>query len=111
MSKRLPKTIQTLLDRLEPQMRLAFLEAISGIKNAIQLQIIVSHLEAGRYDQALAALRLDEAFFDPIVRIMSEAYFLGGRDALSRLPPIPDPFRVGDLLLYLTADRPEPSSG
>lgn len=111
MTKPLPKSIQELLNVLGPKMRGAFLSAIDDIKSAIQFQIVVGHLEAGRIDQALTALRLDQSFFDPFVRIMAEAYYLGGRDALSKLPPIPDPFPVGGLLSFSTADRPEPKSG
>jgi hypothetical protein len=107
----LSKHIKAELDRLEPQVKAAFLKAIADVKNAIQLKVIIDHLEAGRIDQAIAGLRLDDAFFDPLGRLLGDVYLQGGRDAVARLPAIPDPFPVGDTCSPSMAEPHGPKNG
>jgi hypothetical protein len=111
MISSLSRKVQSELDKVEPQIKTAFLNAIGGIKNAIQLKVVLDHIEAGRLDQAVLAMRLEDAFFDPFGRLLADTYLQGGRDALARLPAINDPFPSGDIPLCSMEDRPEPKSG
>lgn len=88
----LPRDIQALLDLLEPEIRKAFLDAIQGITSQAQLKAVAGHIEAGNIDAALLALRIDPAFFRPLDRAITDAYYRGGVLALASLPAIPDPF-------------------
>lgn len=88
----LPRDIQALLDLLEPEIRKAFLEAIQGITSQAQLKAVAGHIEAGNIDAALLALRIDPAFFRPLDRAITDAYYRGGVLALASLPKLPDPF-------------------
>lgn len=111
MKQALPKTILAQLDTLEPQIKAAFLKAVAEVRNAIQLKVVLDHIESGRIDQAIAALRLEDAFFDPLGRLLADIYLQGGRDALARLPAITDPFPQGGTCLFLTGDHLERKSG
>lgn len=112
MPKGLPQSAQSALDKLEPAMREAFLSAIAEIKNAVQLRIVMDHIAAGRIDQAIVALRLEDAFFDPVARLIGEAFVQGGRTALGDMPAIPDPFPVErDSRSRSTVDVRAPSNG
>jgi hypothetical protein len=111
MKSALSKKVQVQLDLYEPQIKAAFLKAIAEVRNAIQLKVVLDHIEAGRLDQAVAALRLEDAFFDPLGRLLADVYLQGGRDALARLPAIPDPFPQGDMRSFLTDVRPAPKRG
>lgn len=91
------------LEAMEPTLRKAFLEAVEDIRSQAKLALIVSHIEAGRLDLALQALNLDPAFFAPLDDAMRAAYLTGGRDAITGLPAIPDPFPVARSSSGLTA--------
>lgn len=90
----LPADLQAALDRLEPAIRAAFLEAIERITSQAQLQVITGHLQAGNIEAAIVAMNLDPRFFGPLDRAIAEAYWQGGVMALAGLPRIPDPFPV-----------------
>ena len=98
--------MQRLLDRLEPQARAAFLDAISKIRSEAQLKLIIDHLTAGNVDAAILALRLDPSFFQPLDRAISEAYWQGGLMALAALPRITDPFNGSRVVLGFDGRHP-----
>ena len=95
--------IQTLLDRLAPEIRRAFIEAIADVKSEAQLAVIAGALDRGDVDAALRALNLDAAFFAPLDDALTAAYLEGGRNALLGLPVIPDPFPVAGRWFALMA--------
>ena len=108
----LPKDVQALLDALEPQIRDAFIEAVTRITSQAQLSTIVGHLQAGNIEAAIAALRMEPVFFRPLDRIITEAYYRGGVAALAALPKLPDPFYLAALQsLVSMEDMTVPSDG
>ena len=85
--------IRDVIAQMEPTLRRAFLESVADIRSEAQLALIARAIEEGRVADALTALHLDAAFFAPLDDAWLAAYLAGGRDALSGLPAIADPFR------------------
>ena len=88
---RLPRDIQALIDRLEPEMRNAFLEAIDQITSAAQMNRLIAALEAGNVEEAIEALRIEQGFFSPLNEATRGAYLDGGNLVLAGLK-LKDPF-------------------
>lgn len=84
--------LQAILDRLEPEVRRAFEEAIADIRSAAQLQAVIGHIEAGNIEAALIALNLRAEFFQPLDDALRSAFNAGGVSALAGLPALPVPF-------------------
>lgn len=82
---RLPKDVQAALDRLEPALRNAFLEAIDRITSAAQMNRLVAMIEAGQIEEAIEALRIEEGFFSPLNDQVRAAYLDGGNIVLAGL--------------------------
>lgn len=95
----LPSEVQAVLDKLEPEVRQAFLDAIVRITSTAQLNTVIAHIEAGNIEAAVLALRIDPTFFQPMDHLLSEAFYQGGVVTLASLPKIPDPFRVAQRFL------------
>lgn len=108
----LPKDVQALLDALEPDVRRAFLDAIANITSRAQMDMIAGHIQAGNIEAAILALRIDPAFFRPLDKALTDAFYRGGVAALAGLPKLPDPFYLAALqFLVSTEGIREPSSG
>lgn len=108
----IPREFQAIMDTLEPSVRQAFLEAIEKITSQAQLKVIAGHLEARNIDAAIVALRIDPAFFRPLDRAITDAYYQGGVMALASLPKLPDPFYLAALRsLASMEDMIAPSDG
>lgn len=107
----LPSEVQAILDAFEPEVRKAFLDAIGRITSQAQLQTVIGHIQNGNIEAAVAALRVDPVFFQPLDRALSEAYYRGGVAALAALPKIPDPFRAVQRFLASMEDMTAPNSG
>ena len=88
---RLPRDIQALVDRLEPEIRNAFLEAIDQITDAAQMNRLIAALEAGNVEEAIEALRIEQGFFSPLNEATRGAYLDGGNLVLAGLK-LKDPF-------------------
>ena len=88
----LPPDIQAALDRLEPAIRQAFLDAVDQITSQAQLASLEDAIRAGDWARAVAVLRLDGTFWGPLDRSIEQAFYAGGVLALAGLPKIPDPF-------------------
>lgn len=88
---RLPADVQDALDRLEPALRDAFLQAIDQITNAVRLQQLETLIRAGDIEGAVEALRLEQGFFGPLYEAQRVTYMTGGPLALSGLR-IRDPY-------------------
>ncbi|NSX90135.1 hypothetical protein [Agrobacterium tumefaciens] len=106
-----PSEVQAILDALEPEVRKAFLDAIGRITSQAQLQTVVGHIQNGNIEAAIAALRVDPVFFQPLDRALSDAYYRGGVAALAALPKIPDPFRAVQRFLASMEDMTAPTCG
>lgn len=94
---RLPRDIQDALDRLEPAIRNAFLQAIDQIASAAQMKRLVAMIEEGRIEEAIEALRIEQGFFSPLNDIVRTAYIDGGALVLSGLK-LKDPYH-GDAFI------------
>ncbi|MDQ7776932.1 MAG: hypothetical protein Q4615_14200 [Paracoccus aminovorans] len=96
---RLPKNVQALLDRLEPEIRDAFLEAIDQVTDAAQLNSFIAALEVNDLDAAVAALRIEAPFFAPVDRAIGNAFASAATAALTDLrlkdPNSGDAFLLG----------------
>lgn len=106
-----PSEVQAILDALEPEVRKAFLEALGRITSQAQLQTVIGHIQNGNIEAAVAALRVDPVFFQPLDRALSDAYYRGGVAALAALPKIPDPFRAVQRFLASMEDMTAPTCG
>lgn len=97
------------LAKLEPAVRDAFLEAIARLTSNAQRALVEDAIRAGDIARAIAALQIDAAFYAPLDRAISEAYYQGGVMALANLPRLTDPFPVGALcwasMLAMTAPK------
>lgn len=106
---RLPKDVQAALDRLEPALRDAFLEAIDRITDAAQLNRLIEEIEAGNIEEAIEALRIEQGFFSPLYEAQRRAYLDGGEIVLAGLklkdPTSGDAFRLGFDGLHDRAER------
>lgn len=94
---RLPRDIQAALDRLEPAIRDGFLEAIDLITSAAQLNRLIAEIEAGRIEEAIEALRIEQGFFGPLSEAKRQAYLEAGVMVLAGLR-LKDPF-YGDRIV------------
>ena len=99
------------LDKLEPEMRRAFEEAIAKITSQAQIALLEDAIRAGDVAKALAVLNLDPTFFAPLDRAIAESYWRGGVMALAGLGALKDPFLVGAWLSVLMGDTPAPKHG
>ena len=98
MARKLPREIRGALEKLEPEMRKAFEDAVRKMRSAAQVKKLVTALSEGRTDDALEALRIDEAFFSALSDSLRAAYTTGGTLALSRIA-IRDPFDGSKFIL------------
>lgn len=87
----LPKEIEAALQRLEPAIRDAFLEAIDQITSAAQMRRLVAAIEAGNIEEAIEALRIEQGFFSPLNEAIRQAYLDGGSIVLMGLR-LKDPY-------------------
>lgn len=72
------ETLSTLLDRLEPRLRDAFLAAVQEIVGKAQIGRIVEALERGDVQGAIDALYIEPAAFEVFQRELEAAYGEGG---------------------------------
>lgn len=99
------------LNVMEQGVRDAFLAAVRDIKSEAQLSVIARHLENGDTPRALAAMHLDAEFFAPLDDALRAAYLKGGRQALTGLPAISDPFPAGEWSAAFLRAISKPRSG
>lgn len=88
----LPADIQAILDKLEPEFRRAFQEAIEKVSSAAQLRLIEDALKTGNIDAAIRALQLDSTFYAPLDRMIQEAFWQGGMTVAANVPVLNSPF-------------------
>ena len=89
---RLPKVMRDALEKLEPKVRAAFLDAISDITRIAEPNVIAALIEAGDIEGAVKALRIDGSMFAALSRALEEAFIAGGVGAIATLPAIRDPY-------------------
>lgn len=104
--ERLPKRVQEALDKLEPRVQKAFLDAVKGVTKAVDIQAVVRALERGDIEAAIRAFRFEVTLFGPVDRALEEAYRAGGIAALATLPLLRDPFDGGRIVLGFNGRNP-----
>ena len=99
------------LDKLEPEMRRAFEEAIAKITSQVQVRLLEEAIAEGNFQKAFALINADPAFFGKIDMLVREAQWQAGVMILAGLGALKDPFLVGAWLSVLMGDTPAPKHG
>lgn len=86
--------IDKLAEKLEPQLRDAFTQAIQSIRDAATIQRIADLLDRGDVDGVIEALGLDRAVYLPLERAIQAAYDAGGIAVVASMGKTPDGARV-----------------
>jgi hypothetical protein len=76
---------EQLLDKYEPVLKAAFLDAIADIRSQVTLKLLVERLERGDVAGALDVLQIERAAFGPLELALAEAYNAGGMDLANGL--------------------------
>lgn len=77
--------IGKLADRLEPQVRDAFVAAVNRVTGQVRLSELVAALDSGDIEGALQLLRMDRGAFRPYEQAFAAAYGVGGDKAYTAL--------------------------
>lgn len=72
------KTLDDLLEELEPAVARAFLQSIARITSDAQVDLLIAAIKARDIQRAIAVLNLDSAYFEPLDRALRDAYAAGG---------------------------------
>ncbi|PWJ81493.1 phage Mu protein F like protein [Pseudaminobacter salicylatoxidans] len=84
------RRVEELLDRFEPEVRRAFLDAIDELRNGVDLQALIRALETGNIDAALRAAHIEGAAYSGLRRAIEAVYVSAGKDAVDALPILRD---------------------
>ena len=104
------ESLRVLIDRLEPQLRDAFLAAVRDIQSRAQIALIESALREGDVAGAIRAIGIDAKAFEVFDRAIESAYIAGGVAATEAMPAIPDPFGPGRLIARFDGRNPRAES-
>ncbi|MCE4552746.1 hypothetical protein, partial [Xanthomonas hortorum] len=80
------RQLEQLAAKLEPAIARAFLRAISEVTNQAGVQLIADLLQAGRIDDVLTVMGLDEPRFADLGEALRNAYAAGGQQGVSEMP-------------------------
>lgn len=83
--------IEQLVDKFEPIIKAAFLEAVLDITSRADLGRIAERLERGDIAGAIEAVHLDPAAFRTLETAISAAFDAGGTSIVGALPTLRDP--------------------
>lgn len=76
---------ELLLDKYEPVLKAAFLDAIADIRSQVTLKLLVERLERGDVAGALDVLQIERSAFGPLELALVEVYNAGGMDLANGL--------------------------
>lgn len=79
-----------LLDRYGQEIAAAFMAAMDDLRSAADLQRILTAIEAGNIEAAIAAMHLDAAAYGALLDAIGSAYSTGGTTAVAYLPTLKD---------------------
>jgi hypothetical protein len=82
------RQLEQLAEQLEPAFTRAFLKAIEGITSKAGVQLVADLLEAGRVDDVMLLLGLDEPRFADLAEALRTAYAAGAKAGLSEMPKL-----------------------
>jgi hypothetical protein len=83
--------LEELLERHDPVIQQAFLQAVSDLRNSAVLRVVAERLERGDVNGALAALNIEPEAFSRVEVAILEAYNDGGRETVGNLPKVTAP--------------------
>jgi uncharacterized protein with gpF-like domain len=78
--------LEDLLRKLEPEVRDAFIAAISEVRDNIDLSSLIARLERGDIEGAIRALHIEDASFSPLAEALRKAFAEGGAATVNRIP-------------------------
>lgn len=80
------RQLEQLAAKLEPAIARAFLKAISEVTNQAGVQLIADLLQAGRIDDVLTVMGMDEPRFADLGEALRNAYAAGGQQGVLEMP-------------------------
>lgn len=72
--------------RLEPEVRQAFLESVANLRQGADLRALVDAIERRDVQGAFDALRIEAAAYDPLDRVLVDVFRLGGTRSAALMP-------------------------
>src|SRR5262249_46509918 len=90
MARRPSDEIETLLGRVEANLRRAFMESVYEIRNRAQVERVAERLRQGDVEGALRALYLNPDAYQRLARAIRETYITGGNRAVADMQPVRD---------------------
>ena len=72
------KRLQKALERLRPEIRRAFEQAIRDAAISIDQAALAHLIELGRIDEAVELLRIERSLFSPLIDAIRAAHLRGG---------------------------------
>lgn len=84
------RRLHELLDQYEPRVQQAFLESAARIRSDVLLREFVDFIARGDIEAAIRSLSIDPEAFQPLDRVLTEAYGAGGNFTADNLPAIRD---------------------
>ncbi|RZZ90599.1 phage minor head protein [Pseudoxanthomonas winnipegensis] len=82
------RQLDQLAKKLEPPIAKAFLQAVAQVRGKAVVPLIAELLQAGRVDEVMQVLGLDEAQFTDLGEALRDAYKAGGQQATTEMPRI-----------------------
>lgn len=82
------RQLEQFAESLEPAFRKAFLDAIAQVTDKVGVQLIADLLQAGRVDDVLQVLGLDDARFSSLADQVRSAYMSGGTLGAAEMPAL-----------------------
>lgn len=83
--------LNTILDKLKPGVRKAFLEAFAVIRSDVQIGQLVKSIDQGDISGAIEALSLNREAFGAFEAKIAEVYAAGGAAGVASMPRLPNP--------------------
>jgi hypothetical protein len=105
MARRPSDEIETLLGRVEANLRRAFMESVYEIRDRAQVERVADRLRQGDVEGALRALYLNPDAYQRLDRAIRETYITGGNRAVADMQPVRDR-EGGKLVIRFDARNP-----
>jgi hypothetical protein len=102
----LPSSLQELIDQMEPQVKAAFLDAISDITDETVLNALEEAIKTGNLDHAMSILNLDPVVFAPVPDITNEIFKMAAVLTAEAARTSRDPFTGARVVFRFDARSP-----
>src|SRR5262249_18375730 len=105
MVRRTSDEIETLLGRVEANLRRAFMESVYEIRDRAQVERVADRLRQGDVEGALRALYLNPDAYQRLDRAIRDTYISGGNRAVADMQPVRDR-EAGKLVIRFATRNP-----